>query len=98
MAAELDQSTALTTSLLEMAYGAVSLAEWALASEAAGRALMRARQRGEVDVVAPAEELLTLIANMRSEAHVATVVSAAPQVDKFAADLVRSLRATAGVG
>lgn len=98
MAAELDESTALTTSLLEMAYGAVSLAEWALGSEAAGRALMRARQRGEVDVAAPAEELLTLIASMRGEAHVATVVSAAPQVDQFAADLVRSLRATAGVG
>lgn len=98
MAAELEQSTALTTSLLEMAYGAVSLAEWDLASEAAGRALLRAGKRGEVDVVAPAEELLATISRMRSGARVAPPVSPVPQADQFASDLVNSLRVTAGVG
>ncbi|HEX8273331.1 MAG TPA: tetratricopeptide repeat protein [Longimicrobiaceae bacterium] len=98
MAAELEQSTALTTSLLEMAYGAVSLAEWALASEAAGQASSRARERGEVDVLVPAEELLARISDARTETQVVSDVSTVVQVDQFAADLVSSLRETAGVG
>jgi tetratricopeptide (TPR) repeat protein len=95
MATELEETTALTTSLLELARGAAGLSEWDLAEQAAVHALHRARTRGEVDVLLPAEELLELVSSSRAGTAVQATTFSHKDVDQFANELVTSL---AGAG
>ena len=91
MAPDLEDTTALTTSLLELARGAASLAEWDLAEQAAARALSRAHARGEVDVVVPAEELLDSFSSRRRGATIEAPTIVQHEVDQFAKELATSL-------
>ncbi|HEV2149980.1 MAG TPA: tetratricopeptide repeat protein [Longimicrobiaceae bacterium] len=94
LTSKLEESTALTTSLLEMAYGAVKLSEWDLAHSAAVRALGRAGARGEIDVIVPAEQVLSSICTLRGQVQSPASPTRVSEADEFAADLVSSLVAS----
>lgn len=88
----------LTTSFMQMAYGASSLADWELARQAAEQALLLARQRGEEDVVASAEATLRSVLEhqmLESEAGARPTTVDSEEADTLARELVTSLESSA---
>jgi tetratricopeptide (TPR) repeat protein len=91
----------LADSLLEMARGASSLAEWDRAEQVAERAVAVATERNEPTVLVRAEGILESIRNGRSAERAIAARSgrSGDQADALAHEMVRSLesRLTAGV-
>ncbi len=96
MAPAAENSSALSPSLLQLAHGAVRLGDWDRAEQAARYALRVAGPRGETDVIAEAEELLTVVRD-RSPVPVlhAPEAPGSGEAETLASDLVASLEACA---
>lgn len=82
--------------LVEIAEGAASLGEWDRAEQTAEKAVAATRERGEMKLAARAEAVLQAARSGRLvERHRARVETSSDKADALAADLVRSLEATA---
>ena len=94
---ELEGDLVLSTSLLELAYGAASLGERSHVETAAGRALELARERNESDVLNESEQLLAsaVVGRQTYDINLARTESAHEDADSLVADLVGALEGAA---